>query len=120
MSALLTIELKGLRFFGYHGLYPEERKVGTEYEVNLSVSFGSTNKVIADLNETINYEALHELVKGEMMIQRDLLETFVTELCERIHISFPQIKKIELAIAKLHPPIARFTGSVGVKYEKEY
>jgi dihydroneopterin aldolase len=120
MNGLVTVELKGLRFFAYHGLYAEEKKIGTEYEVNLAVSFLSEKNIISHLTESIDYAALHELIRKEMQVQRDLLETFVTELCENIHQQFPIIKKIVVSIFKLHPPMEKFTGSVGVKYEKEY
>lgn len=120
MNDLLTIELKQLRFFAYHGVYAEERKTGNEFEVNLSVSYEPGNAVIDDLRETVNYVTLYELLKTEMQNPRDLLETFLMEVATHIHTSFSQIKSIEITITKLHPPIVQFTGTVGVKYAAEY
>jgi len=42
------------------------------------------------------------------------------EIVESIHVSFPQINKADISIKKLHPPIIQFTGSVGVRYLKEF
>lgn len=120
MTSNLTIELKRLRFFAYHGLYAEERKTGNEFEVNLAVSFTPVAGTITDLDETVNYEKLYELLKTEMQKPRDLLETFVMEVTEVIHGLFSRIKRVEISITKLQPPIAGFTGSVGVKYCKDY
>jgi 7,8-dihydroneopterin aldolase/epimerase/oxygenase len=120
MTNTITISLSHLRFFAYHGLYAEERKVGNEFEVNLSVSYTATETVIAELDHSINYVKLQELVKAEMQQHRDLLETFVMELAEKIHVAFPIVKKVEIAIDKLHPPIAKFSGNVSVKFTKEY
>ena len=120
MAGLITVELKHLRFFAYHGLFAEERKTGNEFEVNLAVSFEPDETVITELNHSINYAKLHALVKEEMKQHRDLLETFVMELAEKIKTVFPEIKKIDISIEKLHPPIIQFHGSVGVKYVKEY
>ena len=120
MAALITVELKKLHFFAYHGLYAEERKTGHEFEVNLFVSYLPVSGTITGISDTVNYVELYELLKSEMQKPRELLETFVMEVSEIIHLSFSQIKKIEIAVTKLHPPITGFTGTVGVKYSKEY
>ncbi len=120
MAELITVELKQLHFFAYHGLYAEERKTGNEFEVNLFVSYLPASGMITGISDTVNYVQLYELLKSEMQKPRDLLETFVMEVSEIIHLSFPKIKKIEMAVTKLHPPIPGFTGTVGVKYCKDY
>ncbi len=120
MSGLLTIELKQLRFFAKHGLYAEERKTGNEFEVNLAISYQPNSGTITDLSDTVNYVQLYDLLKTEMQKPRNLLETFAMEVTELMHSSFPGIKKVEISITKLHPPIPKFTGTVGVKYSKEY
>jgi 7,8-dihydroneopterin aldolase/epimerase/oxygenase len=120
MSNLLTIELKQLHFFAFHGLYEEEKKTGNEFEVNLSVDYKPDTVVISEIADTINYAELFDLVKAEMQKPRDLLETLAMEIVELIHSLYPQITKAVISITKLHPPIAAFTGSVGVKYKKEW
>lgn len=117
---MLTIELNNLRFHAFHGLYPEERSAGNEFEVNLSVSYIPDPGTVTDLSSTIDYGELYQLVKTEMASPRSLLETFVMETAEKIHHEFPRIKKLTLSVAKLHLPIAGFTGSSCVRIEKEY
>ena len=120
MSDLLTISLNNLHFFAYHGLYAEERKTGNEFKVSLDVSYSTISGTITDISDTVNYAQLYELLKAEMQQPCHLLETFLMEVTEKIHAAFLQIKKIEISITKLHPPIAKFTGTVAVKYSKEY
>jgi len=120
MTDLMTIELKRLHFFAYHGLYAEEKKIGNEFEVNLVVSYQPISGTITDISDTVNYAQLYDLLKVEMQKPPDLLETFVMEVAEVIHLSFPQIKQVEIVIAKLHPPISKFTGIFEVKYFKKY
>jgi 7,8-dihydroneopterin aldolase/epimerase/oxygenase len=117
---VITIELKRLRFFAYHGLYAEERKTGNEFEINLSVSYQPSSGTVTDISDTVDYAVLYEMLKKEMQDPRHLLETFLMEVAEIIHASFPQIKKIEISIAKLHVPITKFTGTAGVRFVKEY
>ena len=116
----MTVELKQVRFFAYHGLYPEERKTGNEFEVNLSVSFEPAEGVVKDLAATVNYAALFELVNAQMKKPADLLETLLTTIAANIKTAFPQVKKISISVAKLHPPIAKFSGQVCVTVQKEY
>jgi 7,8-dihydroneopterin aldolase/epimerase/oxygenase len=120
MTGLITIELKQLHFLAYHGLYAEERKTGNEFEINLSVSYQPSSGTITGIADTVNYAELYTLLKSEMQKPRHLLETLVMELAEVIHGSFPRVKKVEISITKLHVPIAKFTGTAGVKYEKDY
>jgi len=120
MAGEITIELKQLRFFAYHGLYAEERKTGNEFEVYLSVAFVPFAGTITHLDDTVNYASLYDLLKVEMQKPRDLLETFVMEVAEKIHLAFPPVKEINLDVTKLHAPIPKFTGTVGVKYSRKY
>lgn len=120
MAGLLKIELTALRFFAYHGLYAEERKTGNEYEINLVISYPAKSEIITSLAETINYAVVYDLLKNEMINPADLLETVAMTIVKKIHDSFPQIKEIEIAVSKLHPPIEKFQGHVGVRYQIEY
>jgi dihydroneopterin aldolase len=119
MRAVMTIQLNQLRFIAKHGLYAEELKTGNEFEVSLSVDHIPVEGIITDLSATVNYVKLYELVKGRMQQPSALLETVAMEITETIFAAFPTVKKTELSIIKLHPPIAGFTGSVGVNYCKE-
>jgi len=118
-KGLITISLNYLRFWAFHGVYEEEKKVGNDYEVNLDVSFYIKKKII-HLAETADYSRLHAIISEEMQIPRKLLETFLMELAERIRDEFPQLKKIDASIRKLHPPIPGIVGNVAVRYSKEY
>jgi len=120
MPGLMTIQLKQLRFFGFHGLYPEERKTGNEFEVNLSVSYVIQADTVTDIGDTINYSELYELVKYEMRQTTDLLESLSLSIAQKIKSSYPAVKKIDISISKLNPPIENFIGNVGVNYQIEY
>jgi dihydroneopterin aldolase len=42
------------------------------------------------------------------------------EITEMIHLSFPQIRRIEIAVTKLQVPITQFRGTTTVRFEKEF
>ena len=120
MHNLLTIELRSLRFFAYHGLYEAEKKTGNEFEVGLFVEYAPAQGIITDIRETINYVQLYAQLKEEMEKPRELLETLAMEIVENMQAAFPMIKHCSIRITKLHPPIAGFTGTVGISYKKDF
>ncbi len=120
MKALITVYLNQVRFFAYHGLFEEEQKTGNEFEVNLAVSYDPGSELIDELAETINYASLFSILQEEMQKPRELLETFVMEVADLLHKNYPSVKKIDISLSKLNPPIAKFTGEVGVKYSKDF
>lgn len=117
---MIKIDLTGLRFYAYHGLYEEERKTGNEFEVNLSVSYTPVSEMITELSGTIDYGKLYELLKAEMKQPRHLLETLVMEIAEAIHAKFPLTTTVVISIKKLNLPIARFKGTATVSYSKTW
>lgn len=120
MPGLITIELSKLRYFAYHGLYAEEKKTGNDFEVSLTVSYIPAAMIITGVASTIDYVTLAGIIKAQMNQPEDLLETVAMQIAEKTHLSFPQVKHVEISIMKLNPPIEQFTGQVGVRYRKEY
>ncbi len=117
---LITLHLSELRFFAYHGLYEEEKQMGNEFELNISVSFFSTRQVVEDLGDTINYASIYELARTEMLQPRELLETFLSQLAGKIKAAYPQVVRLKMSLYKLQMPLSNFTGRIGVEIEKDY
>lgn len=112
----MTITLSNLRFFAYHGLYEEEKRLGTEFELSLEVDYVPEVRVIEELSDTINYVSVYEWVKKNMEIPTPLLETVVMRIATGLADQFPEICEARIALRKLSPPIAAMDGSVGVRY----
>ncbi|GEM_PF-75220 len=115
----ITIELKDLQFYSFHGLYEEEKLAGGEFVVNLSVKLYENN-TITSIEQTVNYAALYSLVKEEMSQPRELLETLAQSIAAKIHNAYSSVKEIDICIEKKNPPITGFTGSVAVRWKREY
>lgn len=120
MPGLITIHLNELRFFAYHGLYPEERKTGNEFQLDIELTYLSQDTVIGDISETVNYAAVYDLARQIMQQPESLLETLAMRIADAIHDNFPVVRSAGVTIKKLHPPIPRFTGNVAVSYFREY
>ena len=107
-------------FFAYHGYYAEEKKIGNEFEVTIQLDYQPLQGTITGIAETINYVDVYDLLKKEMMQPRELLETLAMEIIEKLHLQHPIIKEAMITIIKVNPPIASFSGRVGVSFRKRF
>ena len=113
---MLTIELKNLYFHAYHGLYKDEKQLGGDYEVNVTVVHRPVKLPILHIEETIDYTAIYSLIREHMQTPRSLLEMLVISMAEEILTKFSQAEEVKISVKKLHPPIIAFEGAVAVSY----
>ena len=88
-----TLEVKGLRLYGYHGADIEEQKVGQEYIFDC--------KIISE--GIIDYlEVIKEIEKVNKRQYR-FIEELAKEIADRLLARFSE--KIEVTVKKPNPPI---------------
>lgn len=110
----MTIQLNNVQFYGYHGLYKEEQKLGNHFIVNLSIDFiPAVNKVTA-IEETIDYVHVFELVKSRMQMATPLLETIVGDLADAIFDQFNIAQKVTIQITKGKVYVPTLDGNMSV------
>ncbi|MBU3743932.1 MAG: dihydroneopterin aldolase [Sediminibacterium sp.] len=114
---MYSIHLHQLRFFGFHGLYPEEATLGNEFEVNVTIRVGEEHPTIDAHTPPVDYSKAFQIIDARMKIATPLLETLATEIANDLLQSFPPAVHISISICKLHPPIPGFTGKVGVEFD---
>ena len=116
---MITVRLNKMKFFAHHGWHDEESITGTEFEVSVFVSF-NPKKNIEELNDTINYVSVFNIVKKRFCNPAKLLETLAEQITEDIHKTDDRISVINIIIDKVNPPIATFTGTAGITYSKSF
>lgn len=99
------VSLEGIRFFSYHGLYPEEQILGTEFILDIETELEVFGSGEDEISNTVNYERLFEIASEEMKIPRKLLETVAHGILEQIRHEFLAVKNIRVAIRKMYPPL---------------
>ena len=110
------IYLKNVRFHAYHGVLQQERTVGNDYVVNLTVGYDFTGAMETDeLSATINYAELYEIIKEEMAIPSKLLEHVAGRIGKRLFSEYSAICQIQLAITKENPPFGADCDGAGVE-----
>ena len=109
------ILVEGIKLYAYHGCMDEEGKVGRTFVVNISIDADLTKASGTDrISDTIDYVSVYEIVKSEMAIRSKLME----HVAKRIHAvllkKYPQIKKAEVKVTKLDPPINGIVTSTSI------
>ena len=100
------IVLECMRFYGFHGVNPEERVLGQEYLVDLAVEMDLTQAGASDrLEDTISYAHIYRAVRDVMEGEpRNLLEAAAQSVADRILSDFP-VDSVSIRVKKPHPPI---------------
>lgn len=100
------VALEGMEFYAYHGFYEEERKVGNKYIVDVSLKTDFVKAATSDdLEGTVNYESVYEIVKAQMTIPNKLLESVCKKIIDSIFKSLPSVLELTVAVSKQNPPI---------------
>lgn len=101
-----TISLNDVRFYAYHGVLEQERRVGGEYSVSLCVHYNISKAMETDsVADTLNYAHLLEIVKQEMAKPSNLLEHVVGRIGKAVFSEYPDATAIDLSLTKLNPPM---------------
>ena len=100
---LITVE--GIRVFAYHGHLPEEATLGGNFIVNVWVD-ADTSEVERsdDLNDTVDYVKIIEIVKKQMAIRSDMIEVPARRILDSI-LLLNKVKRAKVEVEKIQPPI---------------
>lgn len=110
------IFLKDIHCYAYHGVAPQENLIGNEYTVNLKLKVDITKASQTDeVEDTVNYAEVHNVVKTEMAIPSKLLEHVGGRIVQKLFGKFPSIKEVELHLSKRNPPMGADIDAAGIE-----
>ena len=111
-----TIYIKSLRLHAFHGVLPQERTVGNDYEVTARVNYDIRRAVQTDnVADTLNYAELCRLITEEMAQPSSLIEHVAGRVARRIFSTFPAANSLTLSITKTNPPMGADCEGAGVE-----
>ena len=114
-----TIKLKNIRVYTNHGCLIEEEKIGSDYIVDLEIKTDlRKSSETDDLNDTVDYVHLNQIVVDEMAIRSKLLEHVAHRIIKRIFDEIPSVSRILLAVSKINPPIGGDVERVTIEMEE--
>ncbi|PYZ91574.1 dihydroneopterin aldolase [Salipaludibacillus keqinensis] len=113
--------VQGMKFYGYHGAFPEENRLGQRFyaDVTLELDTRPAGKS-DDLEQTVNYakvyEAAKEVLEGEPV---KLVETLTDRLAHLLLDRFSVIEACVVKVTKPDPPIPGHYDHVAVEIRRE-
>lgn len=115
------IFLEDVKIYAYHGVLPEENKIGTYYILNLEVHTDLWKAAESDdLNDTISYADINAIMHEEMSIPSQLLEHVAGRIINKIQSTFPTITFAKLKLTKTAPPMKGEMKGASIEIEKKF
>jgi dihydroneopterin aldolase len=114
----MRISLSNLEFYGFHGLYEGEKKIGNQFLVDIQIDFTPNVAIVTELDQTIDYVSVYNKVKEIMGTPTPLLETLVCKIADQILIDHSIADKVFVQITKQKLAIPNFVGDTSVSIER--
>lgn len=111
-----TIRLENLRFSGRIGVFEQERVVGNDFRVDVCVEVSDLDFVDEDLETSLSYTDVYELVRTAMRGEWQLLETVTRHIARQIISQWTSVERVSVKIAKLCVPVSGMQGEASVEY----
>jgi dihydroneopterin aldolase len=101
------IEIKGIKSFGYHGVFESENIAGQDFFVDILLELDLTRASISDdVSDTVNYSEITDLVVEEVTGERvALIEKLAGRIADRIKRSYSQIVTVSVTVHKPQAPV---------------
>ncbi|MED3554181.1 dihydroneopterin aldolase [Cytobacillus praedii] len=111
------IILNKMAFYGYHGVFPEETRLGQRFMVDLTVETNLKKAGVTDqLEYSINYGEIYqvckEIVEGKPY---KLVEAVAEKIAGEMLARFEPISQVTVRVIKPDPPIPGHYESVAVE-----
>lgn len=114
------IVLQGMKFYGYHGVFPEETKLGQRFQVDLELQLslkqaGETDELAHTVNYGEVFERTKHIVEGKPF---KLVEALAEQIAKDILSFDKRIETVKVRVIKPDPPIPGHYDFVSVDIER--
>lgn len=115
------IVLKNLGFYGYHGVLPEENRLGQKFFVDIEMFIdlmpaGKSD----DVANTVNYAEVYRITKDIVENQQfQLIEALAENIAEKILNDFKAVREIIVNIRKPEAPVHGIYDYFGVEIRRK-
>ncbi len=111
------IHVNQMEFYGYHGVFPEETRLGQRFAVDLTVELdlskaGKTDELEHSINYADLYQVCKDIVEGKPY---KLVETIAEQIASTILEQFSLVEACHVKVIKPDPPIPGHYKSVAVE-----
>ena len=112
-----ALRLRNMRFYAYHGLFPEEAKLGQWFEVDVEI-FSDFRGYARNTAGAVDYARVYDATKKVVTSERfGLVEALADRIAEVLQSSF-HLKRLRVRVRKPNPPIQAIFDGVEVEVER--
>ena len=120
-SIMSKIYLEDVKIYAYHGVLPEENVIGTYYILNLEIHTDLWKAAESDnLNDTISYADINDILHQEMQIKSKLLEHVAGRIINKINEKFSNVSYVKLKLTKTAPTMKGEMKGASIELEKSF
>lgn len=102
----MKVFLENMEFHAFHGVYSDEKKNGNTFSVDLEFEADLQRAAETDnIDDTINYELIYNIIQREMNIPSNLLENVAGRIYKAVKARFPDISALQVKVTKHNPPL---------------
>lgn len=115
------ILMKNLSFYGYHGVLPEENKLGQKFIID-AVLYVEMEKACNsdDVADTVSYAEVYEIIKNHVTLkQYKLLEALAESIAREVLLKHEKVQELELTIKKPEAPVNGIFDYFGVEIRRK-
>ena len=113
-----TIFVNDIQLHAYHGVMPQEQLTGNDYLVSVSARYPIDKAITTDdVQHTLNYAMVYDIVKEEMGISSKLVEHVAGRIAQHLMKHFADISAVRVRVTKLNPPMGAQCAGAGVEVE---
>lgn len=108
-----SIQVTGIRCYGYVGYLPEERVLGQWFEVDLTLWVDLASAARSDaIEDTLDYREAIAVVKQEIKTAKyALVERLISAIADKL-LSLDKVRQVRVKLTKPAAPIPDFSGRI--------
>jgi len=115
------IKIERLECYGYHGLLPEENKLGQRFLIDIELGLDLRPAGMDDdLSKSVNYAevcfAVQDIVENRVF---HLIEALAESIATRLLDTYTIVNEATVRVVKPHPPVRVHFGGVCVEIHRK-
>lgn len=112
-----TMYLQGMKFYGYHGVFAEENKLGQQFIIDVTFKLdlqlaAQTDDLQATVNYAEAYDYIQAIAEGEPV---QLLEALAGNIASQLLDVYTMVHEVTVKVTKPAPPFKVFFDGVAVE-----
>lgn len=116
------IYINNLEFIGFHGVFPEEKKLGQKFLVSLELTVDTREAgKTGDLTKSVHYGLVAQDVEKIFLEKSiDLIETCAENIAEMVLKKYELVKEVKVTVKKPWAPLQMHFENVAVEISRKW